>query len=453
MIEAVSNQLEEDSKTFELFVEYSPGDDKEKEEALEKFNELTEKLKQTEIPKDNYDKAKHVLDFLERRGFHYDINVFSATEIFKNNGGNCVGLTLLAASLIEKIGVEVKIKSFKEVKDVPYRNAEKTLSRLMEGLGEVRRDSPLPVEEEDRNSFLRFSAVGHFLLEVEGQGLDVTDFGKEESEGEIERVGREKVLAPTEAISFVISSQIFNQTLKSNYDPMAIKDLAQKGLGLNPQEESLWSILYSMAEESFSDLEAEKSMSKYLELADQSGAFFYFNRYLRDHRPEDLERAYQIFPADKAFFMSKNVDCLLKTNNQEDWSEARYNFKIMAHCVANSEMENLADFYLRYGHYLGKFYSPEIIENLLKKVGAKEYDPWRYPLTMYLATRDPRHLKKAIADGLWPTSPDSQLIWAVIGDYHQIKKCQLKLIELKKLYGSSQIFQKNLASYQEEVML
>ncbi len=443
---SVNNRLEETKNTFEYFINNSTEDLEIRDSTKEKFEILVQKLKLTNIPEGNLPKTKHIIQFLEKEGFVYDGQVYLAQDTIERRSGNCTSLALLVVSFLESIGGRALVKEVSETKSATYRLAEETLVDLMTGLGDVRHDSPWPIEGGRRYGQLYLNA-GHFLLQIDGQDFEVTDFGQGASEGKVEPIAGIRLLEPSKATYVTISGRIFNLMKKQDFDISEARKLILKGLETNDKEPWFWMSLFIISQLNFDDTEAQLAINKYLELADKTTASFHYNRYLREGNKTDLDEAYKMFPADSVYFMSKKVIELLKNKNKEDLFDARLNFKIMAHCVANSEMLSLPSFYLNYGSCLRELMEPEDIEQLLNLSGAKDYDPWQSPVTMYRATQDTKYLVSAIKSGLWPQIPHNQLLWAFIGNKAGLKICQNKLKELKKTYAKSSLFQKELANF------
>jgi len=383
------------SQNLDSYFEFSEVKSKNKKNLELKFNNLVNQLENFDS---NPEKAmEQVFQLLKNNGFKYDENYFTAQDVLKKRKGNCSGLTALVGSILEQKGLKPKYEIVVNPKDAVFAAEQKLFNEFYKGNIESLKDynnSKLPIKQEIYPDF-RFVPQEHPIIILEDKKFDFTDLDAEYLEQANYDSEQQTSVNFDQLTSTILVDKIRQKFYNIDYQDAKNKIL--KALEIWPDNREAYVTLRDLALNSFDDKLLEFAEKKYKSYADKANDSLYFHHlYEITKKQEDLDKALKLCPSNIPVFVEKNK-LLSNSRDEFDKKDAKFNFAVAAHCIAQSGVLKLDDFYINNAKILNDLYGKDKILKILKNVKKQELI---YYTALYDVDKDIKHLQTIIDEKL-----------------------------------------------------
>lgn len=308
----------------------------------------------TGIPKlsgDLVNKTMQIKKALEKEGFSYDPGVFRAQNVIGNRKGNCLGLPLLAGSILGERGIQPKYKLVINPQDAVSGLEDSFLKGLN---NEMPYDTPTLAKRNEEFPLYRFEPLEHLVLDANGGILvEMTS-----SDGKLKGYETAWPVTFDQALSCLYRDRAIEAQLKAK-DAKA-KQLARRGFRLWGGNRELNNFLAGVAHEEGDEKTAQKHAQRYLEIGGDDSRFHLVKSILTSD-PKSLDKALEKYPC-YAQAISMKATSLTET----DPREARFSFATASQLFANSQVLDLRNFYVINRKQLNELFGQEEIRKILK---------------------------------------------------------------------------------------
>lgn len=315
----------------------------------------------------------------------YDRHNFTIQAVLKNKSGNCLGLPLLIASVLNEKGFSPSLALLTSPHDATYQFEQDFVRKISEDMPYSTPE--LAVKKVDLPMF-RFAPLQHLVVCLDDFLLETTC--KEHQAPESECL---KKISFSAALSFVYKDRALNEISRGERRKAA--ELVQAGTVLWQNNSQLYSLMASLAKDEFDDAKYKIAVSKFNESAENSSVDC-FDKFLFTGNSALLEQVLSSYPSHAAAIASK-ADLIVG----RDAREARFLFAIASQCYANSTELNLSDFYINFCNSLCALYGKDSIKSALEN--SKDYwGSFAYHFTMFTLKKSKRHFGEAKESAVSP---------------------------------------------------
>lgn len=397
------------------------------------FNKFVLQARKVDLPNDDYEAARLILDFLKKEGIGYAESGATLQDIFSNKKGNCLGLTLLIGALLKDRGFQPEFKAMLNIHDATHEASERILNEWVSGHGEIKQDTPLPLRQQQDPSY-RFVPSNHPVLLLDGCVLETTSIAGESRPEDVVEAERVAPVSFEQVASYIYWERAGRLMKEKEFSYLEVQKILNEGLALSPDNREILSLKHDAAVRFFDDDGAEEARRRFLEV-DGRDSFFLFEKYRIEGDVADLEDSLRLNPVNIRAFVEKNV------RHARDILDAQFYFTVASHCVANSQSMDLKRFYVDNSDVMAGLYDKETLTKLFSAAGVREAYPLEYYIAMFRVRGDNRFLTTAIDErGLWPSTPLEQLRLCLIGR-GIVEKCDRELEKMRREYAGSRLFQ------------
>ena len=362
------------AKPIDKYIEASGADPSIKGE----FDSLVSKI--GPLSDDEKQAAIQVKEGLDKLGFTYDINSFTAQDVLNNKGGNCLGLPLLVGSVMGESGFSPNFKIAVNPMDVTH-DLEKSFLASVENEQSFRAPSFAEVQEEF--PIYNFVPLEHLVLDV-NKGDLVETTSKEHGFPKSESL---RSLTFDNALSCVYKDRAAREVSEGNI--VDGKKLLEKGLNHWEGNRQIYSFLASLAAQNFEDQTYSESIRKFRELGGEDSLFF-FSNYLHNNSSADLNNAISRYPG-----YLPAVEASVRENVGRDLREAKFKLANLSKGYANSRILSLGSFYVRNSDLLGKLYGSDFALQKLEGVSDSQWGDFYFHTASYAQGGGESHLAEA----------------------------------------------------------
>lgn len=324
---------------LELFGEASGA----KRETLDQFKKFLEGV--PKLPKDTFQAAEAVREFLIKDGYQYDDKTFLLQDVLKNKKGNCLGLCLFFGAMLKSRGFSPEFKIILNPHDAVYRFEDKMFRELASG-EHFSYDQPVLPKKQAANPVARYVPLEHPVLVLDGKTFETTSLDDQtENPGfspEAELV-RE---ATYEEVTSNVYLDLDKKLMKERGDNYA-EDLkiSEKALRLGPKNREGYFHVWRLATANDDEDKAEEMKKKYFSFNGKDSKYF-FNAFIMSGDEGYLDKALAACPSYIEAFAAKHVA------REQDKREATFNLAVAANCVANSHVLDLKIFLRGYNIWM-----------------------------------------------------------------------------------------------------
>lgn len=314
-----------------------------------KFDKFVDRIPR--LSGDSYESACQVYDALRQQGFDYDAKTFMAQDVLGNKRGNCLGMPLFMASVLDAKGIDGGVNVVVNPHDLFYPNLENVFLRRAEQ--EIRYDNPVLAAEETQPRNYRFAPLEHLVLDFNGRAFETTSDDHElRGHESIREVGFYN------ALSYVLKDRAVYQFQNGDFDG-AIK-LANNGLKIWPDNRELHGLLFSIYDCLGQKDRANIHGEEYARIGGDD-SHFYFQRYRQTGDVAFLDEALKRNPT---FAMA--IGCKAREIESQNSGDAKVLYSLASQLYANSQVLDLADFYTTHRDSLVKLFGADKIKSIMR---------------------------------------------------------------------------------------
>ncbi len=442
----MNTEIEKNEKYFDVYdkllADYQPIKNGSREKILEFFRSFPD------LPTDPSEAFAFIQDNLKTQGFTYENETFLLEDVIENKKGNCLGLSVLFATILEGKGHNLALEVGVNPQDGHYTNDIKQFKKFISG--DVFDYDNLPDLPHRKVEFPqnRFVPLEHPVIVLGDERFETTSL-LQDSEDIIHdyknESSRQVTLKNLLGSLYTCQAKIESMGDTPNYESLV--KMTEHGLELWPEDRQGWIFARDLGRATFNDTLIETAEKKFLEQPSDD-SLYYLSRAEITGDQADIEKALEKYPAYVSAYIAKSVKLPLKT--EEEKKEARFDLTAGALAVANSQELSLDFFYLSHIEELVQAFGEEEVENLLYDMHIDEKAPLHHNLAMYDVERNPEWLVKAWEAGaLEKSSPLEQLRFCTevlkqSSENSEIAKvqeqCQTHLTDLDQKFGKSKFY-------------
>lgn len=319
-----------------------------KRKTLESFKDLARGIS---LPTNEHDAAVSLKENLRKLGFSYDPLTFRLDEILETRKGNCLGIPVLMAAIMEEKGYSPKLRIIVNPKDAVYHDEHRTLTRINE---ETSYNAPTLAQEISEFPFHRFAPLEHLVIESSGGIIETTS-------GEHTFPGAESTreITAAQAISCIYKDRAIVEGSQGRIK--IAKKLLEKAVGIWSKNRQAYSTLAKIAIAEKDEDAFERNKTQF-EICDGDDSYFYFQRFLLGGDVRDLDKSLQIYsPYAEAIAMKAHV------SKDKDSREARFLYSIASQLYSDSSVLNYTAFLVNHSANLKELFGAERIKTLIRK--------------------------------------------------------------------------------------
>lgn len=380
------------NQNLDSYFEFSEVKPKNKKDLELKFNNLINQLEN--LDSGHEQAMDQIFQLLKKNGFEYDENYFTAQDVLKKRKGNCSGLTALVGSILEQKGFKPKYEIVVNPKDVIFETEQKLFDEFYKGNIESLADynnPKLPIKQEICPDF-RFTPLEHPVIILENKKFDFTDLDAEHLE-QTNYDSEHQASVDFHQLTSTILIDKIRQKFYEITDYQDAKNKILKALEIWPDNREAYITLRDLAFNSFDDKLLEFAEKKYKSYADKANdSHYFYHLYEIAKEQKYLDKALELCPSNISVFIEKNK-LLSNSNDEFDKKDAKFNFAVIAHCIKQSGVLNLEDFYMNNAKVLGDLYGQDKILKILKKFKKPKLI---YYTALYDLDKNIKHLQTAI---------------------------------------------------------
>lgn len=335
---------------------------------LEKYVELLHTI--SDLPKEPIEAAKILRLHLIKNGFSYSEGIFTLQDVLEKKEGNCLGYSLLYASLLSEKGFKPEFKILTHPHDAVDAQDKRLFKELSEGEYFLYDKPKLPkLSERATHPINRFTSLNHPMLMLDGQPFEPTTTDKEaidENPVYLPSAEAERDASVSELTSFVYidrAKQFFQSFKRTGKGDLAgCQILADEGLKQWSGNRDGWGLLWELGNLVGDNNLQNKALAEFEKIGGNDSNFFYTMYYMTG-RQEYLNQSLKLFPENIPAFLDKHVFL------EKDEKEARFNLAVGMWCVCNSAVLKLGDYYtnVRYRDAITKLYGGNTLVRLFEK--------------------------------------------------------------------------------------
>lgn len=312
------------------------------------------------LPTDVFEAAKAIRKFLLNKDFEYDTRIFDLPGMLRRKKGNCLGLSLLFGTILQRCGFRVEYQLIYNPKDAIYNAGKEVFEEFRQG-DYFDFDHPFLPKEQVANPPYRFAPVGHPSLVLDGKIFETTalEFGDSDEDVGYSPEAEFKQSADfAEVASHILLDRARHLTMQvKKPDYQQALQLTLRATKMSPRNREAWALLWNLAEEVDNSQLEEEAKKKYLEIGGKDSRYN-FTAYGMTERPEFLDRALEQDQTNILAYFIKHVV------NETDQKEKRFNLAVVAHCIARSGELSLSSFYADNQHLIEELYGPNVYHSL-----------------------------------------------------------------------------------------